>query len=252
MAAWSSLVQEAAVDLQQAAPTDHADQTPHSDAAGPLAGPGDVGHWPQKPTAPPAGAALPGQQPSGVNLRNSLQQADEARAVVPGAPPLAGEPPSVLDALRMTQRRLGDLREQLHLYRILKADSNQALDGIVKLPRDQPGGVPWARAYSLQQHVEETKDEPNETFDGILGGMDHAQQDMLTAIKLSQQELGDEQLMTRRVTDEASQATLDAARLLGGRLKDSCGRGALTAALLIPQQAAASPRAGRATWRSFF
>lgn len=140
--------------------------------------------------------------------------------------------PDIVDGLREVHDKIKDVREALNLYRIVKADGSRAMQQLERMPRQMPGGVPWASALDLEHVVEKTKFIPSADFDNLIDGMHEMQVSLDNTLRNYLMKKAAAHEAARESMNEAAQAAREAADLI---------RGANPDAMPVPEMEEAGP-----------
>ena len=128
--------------------------------------------------------------------------------------------PDIVDGLRDVHDKIHDVREALNMYRIVKADGSRAMQQLERMPRQMPGGVPWASALDLEHVVEKTKYIPAADFDNLINGMHVMQLSLADTLR--------NYLMKKAAAHEAARESMsEAAESMSEAAEASCCNGAL-------------------------
>lgn len=129
--------------------------------------------------------------------------------------------PDIVDGLRDVHDKIKDVREALNMYRIVKADGARAMQQLEKIPRQMPGGVPWASALDLEHVVEKTKYIPAADFDNLINGMHVMQLSLADTLRNYLMKKAAAHEAARESMSEAAEAAREAADLIRGANPDS-------------------------------
>jgi len=129
--------------------------------------------------------------------------------------------PDIVDGLREVHDKIKDVREALNIYRIVKADGSRAMQQLERMPRQMPGGVPWASALDLEHVVEKTKYIPAADFDNLINGMHEMQVSLDGTLRNYLMKKAAAHESARESMAEAAQAAREAADLIRGANPDA-------------------------------
>ena len=174
----------------------------------------DEPSWQERGYGGGEGSAVEGEEPE--------QEADYGEIdprLGQGKDPALG--PDIVDGLRDVHDKIKDVREALNMYRIVKADGARAMQQLEKIPRQMPGGVPWASALDLEHVVEKTKYIPAADFDNLINGMHVMQLSLADTLRNYLMKKAAAHEAARESMSEAAEAAREAADLIRGANPDA-------------------------------
>lgn len=162
-----------------------------------------------------------------VSAKTKMQEDMESEAAYGVVDPRLGKGkdpalgPVIVDGLREVHDKIKDVREALNLYRVVKADGARAMQQLERMPRQMPGGVPWASALDLEHVVEQTKYIPSADFDNLINGMHEMQLSLDGTLRNYLMKKAAAHESARESMSEAAQAAREAADLIRGANPDA-------------------------------